>query len=222
MKVIIEGIDGVGKTTIIKAIEKELSNRKIQHQVIDEIEESPISEVLTKMLHEDPFFQGKKNFDTSVFESLLLAADHQYKQSCLNLNDNVVNIFDRDYPTILVYQERIMRNFYGDKINSFMPSFKNVVLFNNAPVDLLIYVQVPLQVSVDRVVNRSRRENEQFQQAQVQFLGDIKNDFEEKFLPMEKQRGTNILVLNGMDNPENNAQLVVNTIENISNSSMGD
>ena len=85
MKVIIEGIDGVGKTTIIKAIEKELSTRKIQHQVIDEIEESPISDVLTKMLHEDPFFQGKKDFDTSVFESLLLAADHQYKQSCLNL-----------------------------------------------------------------------------------------------------------------------------------------
>lgn len=222
MKVIIEGIDGVGKTTIIKAIEKELNNRKIQHQVIDEIEESPISDVLTKMLHEDPFFQGKKDFDTSVFESLLLAADHQYKQSCLNLNDNVVNIFDRDYPTLLVYQERIMRNYYGDKINSFMPSFKNVVLFNNAPVDLLIYVQVPLQVSVDRVVNRSRRENEQFKQAQVQFLRDIKNDFEETFLPMEKQRGTNILVLNGMDNPENNAQLIANAIENISNSSMGD
>ena len=222
MKVIIEGIDGVGKTTIIKAIEKELSTRKIQHQVIDEIEESPISDVLTKMLHEDPFFQGKKDFDTSVFESLLLAADHQYKQSCLNLNDNVVNIFDRDYPTLLVYQERIMRNFYGDKINSFMPSFKNVVLFNNAPVDLMIYVQVPLQVSVDRVVNRSRRENEQFKQAQIQFLKDIKNDFEERFLPMEKQRGTNILVLNGLDNPENNAQLVVNEIENISNSSMGD
>lgn len=222
MKVIIEGIDGVGKTTIIKAIEKELSTRKIQHQVIDEIEESPISDVLTKMLHEDPFFQGKKDFDTSVFESLLLAADHQYKQSCLNLNDNVVNIFDRDYPTLLVYQERIMRNVYGDKINSFMPSFKNVVLFNNAPVDLMIYVQVPLQVSVDRVVNRSRRENEQFKQAQIQFLKDIKNDFEERFLPMEKQRGTNILVLNGLDNPENNAQLVVNEIENISNSSMGD
>ena len=52
---------------------------------------------------------------------------------------------------------------------------------------------------------------------QNQFLKDIKNDFEERFLPMEKQRGTNILVLNGLDNPENNAQLVVNEIDDKEN-----
>lgn len=222
MKVIIEGIDGVGKTTIIKALENELKHRNLQYAVIDEIEESPISEVLTKMLHEDPFFQGNKDFDTSVFESLLLAADHQYKQSCLNLDNSIINIFDRDFPTILVYQERIMRDCYGDKINSFIPAFKNVVLFNNSPTDLMVYVHVPLDVSVNRVLNRSRRENEQYKAEEVSFLDNLKNDFEKSFIPEMTNRGMRILSINGLENPDINALIIVNEIEKIQTLQMGE
>ena len=117
---------------------------------IDELtQDSPISNILNKMLSDDPFFMLDKSFPTSIFESLLLAADMHYRQERYKYNDGF-NLYDRDFLSILAYQKQILKDDYSNYMDFYKP-FKEIVTFNLEPIDLLIYVHVPLDVSVSRL-----------------------------------------------------------------------
>lgn len=213
MKIVLEGIDGVGKTTIINALTQVLKQRSCDFRIIDEIEDSPISCVLAQMLKEDPFFRINGNGNFLPYATFLLLADHQYRQNVVNIRDDIINIFDRDYPTLIVYQQRLLKDFYKDKnISGLLNAIDECANFNIKPTDLIVYVSVPLDISVARVKARSRRESEQFERGEISFLQNTKKDFEEIFLPHEKEKGTNILHIDGTKNPIENANLIADTI----------
>lgn len=208
MNIIFEGIDGVGKTTIIDYLKKDLEKKKELVRYIDELtQDSPISEILGKMLSDDPFFMLDKTFPTSIFESLLLAADMHYRQERYKYNDGY-NLYDRDFLSILAYQKEILKEDYSNYRDFFEP-FKDIVLFNLKKIDLLVYVHAPIETSISRV---SSRDNIKFSEKQEQFLLSLKSSYEQDLIPgLEKQK-VKVLKLDGSDTPSHNVSKIYREI----------
>ena len=208
MNIIFEGIDGVGKTTIIDYLKKDLEKKKELVRYIDELtQDSPISEILGKMLSEDPFFMLDKKFPTSIFESLLLAADMHYRQEKYKYNDGF-NLYDRDFLSILAYQKEILQQDYNNYADFFNP-FKDIVLFNLKQIDLLVYVYAPIETSVSRV---SARDNINFSEKQEQFLLSLKRSYEQDLIPKLEKQKVKVLKLDGSDTPSNNVSKIYREI----------
>lgn len=208
MNIIFEGIDGVGKTTIIDNLKKDLESKNEIVRYVDELtQDSPISEILGKMLSDDPFFMLDKSFPTSVFESLLLAADMHYRQEKYKYNDGY-NLYDRDFLSILSYQREILKEDYKNYMDFYKP-FKEIVLFNLKPIDLLVYVHAPLEVSVSRV---AARDNIKFIQKQKDFLLCLKKSLEQELIPQLEKQKVKVLKLDGRDNPSKNISKIYGEI----------
>ena len=210
MNIIFEGIDAVGKTTLINKLKNylEISNKK--SQIIKEIEELPLKNVLTEMLNKDPFFNSKKNFKTSIYETFLLAADFFYKQEYFRGKKDIINIYDRDFLTILCYQKIILENEYSsNEINDFFDSFSNCLLFKLKKVDLLVYVYVPLEKSLERI---KERDNKILNEKEIKFLKLSKNRFEKELIPKLEKNNINIILINGEDSIENNINKIIKKI----------
>ena len=209
MNIIFEGIDGVGKTTIINELTDDLVKKNEVVRYVDELtQDSPISDILNKMLSDDPFFMLDKNFPTSVFESLLLAADMHYRQEKYKYTDGY-NLYDRDFLSILSYQKEILKKDYINYMDFYEP-FKKIVLFNLKPIDLLVYVHAPLETSVARVAKRDKRES---LESQRQFLASLKKSLEEELIPGLEEQSINILKLNGNDSPKNNVLKIYRALD---------
>lgn len=208
MNIVFEGIDGVGKTTVIDCLKKDLEKKKEIVRYIDELtQDSPISEILNKMLSDDPFFMLDKGFPTSIFESLLLAADMHYRQEKYKYTDGY-NLYDRDFLSILSYQKEILKGDYENYMDFYKP-FKEVVLFNLKPIDLLVYVQAPLEVSVSRV---AKRDNIDFLENQRKFLQSLKTSLETELIPQLENQNVKVLKLDGRDNPYQNVSKIYKEI----------
>lgn len=208
MNIIFEGIDGVGKTTIIDGLKRDLEERKELVRYVDELtQDSPISEILGKMLSDDPFFMLDKSFPTSIFESLLLAADMHYRQERYKYNDGY-NLYDRDFLSILSYQREILKGDYENYMDFYRP-FKEIILFNLKPVDLLVYVHAPIEVSVARVAKRDKIE---FIDKQKQFLLSLKNSLERELIPELERHKVRVLRLDGRENPIDNVSKIYGAI----------
>lgn len=208
MNIIFEGIDGVGKTTIIDNFKQDLENKNEIVRYVDELtQDSPISDILGKMLSDDPFFMLDNSFPTSIFESLLLAADMHYRQEKYKYNDGY-NLYDRDFLSILTYQKQILKSDYNNFMDFYKP-FKEIVLFNLKPIDLLVYVHAPLEVSVSRVASRDKRE---FLESQKQFLLSLKNAYEQELIPELEEQKIKVLKLDGREAPSNNISKIYREI----------
>lgn len=208
MNIIFEGIDGVGKTTVINSLKKDLEQKGEIVRYVDELtQDSPISETLGKMLSDDPFFMLDKSFPTSIFESLLLAADMHYRQEKYKYNDGY-NLYDRDFLSILSYQREILRADYKNYMDFFKP-FKEIVLFNLKPIDLLVYVHAPLEVSIERVAARDKIE---LLENQIEFLSSLKSSLEEELLPELESQSVKVLRLDGRNAPGHNVEQIYREI----------
>lgn len=208
MNIVFEGIDGVGKTTVIDSLKKDLEAKKEIVRYVDELtQDSPISDILNKMLSDDPFFMLDKGFPTSIFESLLLAADMHYRQEKYKYNDGY-NLYDRDFLSILSYQKEILRDDYENYMDFYRP-FKEIVLFNLKPIDLLVYIHAPLEVSVSRV---AKRDNIEFVENQRKFLQALKTSLESELIPQLEKQNVKVLKLDGTDKPYKNVSKIYKEI----------
>ena len=209
MNIIFEGIDGVGKSTIIDTMKNDLEKKNEIVRYIDEItQDSPISDILNKMLSDDPFFNLAQSFPTSIFESLLLVADMHYRQEKYKYNDGF-NLYDRDFLSILSYQKEILKGDYPNYMDFYIP-FKEIVMFNLKPIDLLVYVHAPLEVSVQRV---AKRDNIEFVESQRKFLQSLKDALELDLIPELEKQNINILKLDGRETPEKNLSKIYGGIK---------
>ena len=203
MNIIFEGIDGVGKTTIIKELEKDLKQKGELVRFIDELtEDSPITETLTQMLSVNPFFSLNQGFPTAAYESLLLAADLHYRQERYRYSDGF-NLYDRDFLSILNYQREILKEDYPTNYMDFYEPFKKIVMFNLKPVDLLVYVHTPIEVSLERA---SIRDQKEFLEKQKSFLLTLKQAYETELIPELEHQKVKVLKLDGRNDKKDNVK----------------
>ena len=208
MNIVFEGIDGVGKTTVIDSLKKDLEEKEEIVRYVDELtQDSPISDILNKMLSDDPFFMLDKGFPTSILESLLLAADMHYRQEKYKYDDGF-NLYDRDFLSILSYQKEILKEDYSNYMDFYRP-FKEIVLFNLKPIDLLVYIHAPLEVSVSRV---AKRDNIEFIESQRKFLQALKTSLESELIPQLEKQNVKVLKLDGRDKPYQNVSKIYKEI----------
>lgn len=209
MNVIFEGISGVGKTTILERLNSYFDNDLI---IIGDLEyETPIKSVLTKMVQQSPFMNENESFNTSIYESLLLAANHHYVQEKLRDSDKIC-VYDRDFLSLLVYQKFLIQNEYSNW-EEIYDIYRKIVLFNLKKVDLLVYVEAPLDISVKRT---EIRDNRKYSFNDIELLKSFKKEYE--ILLEELKNYMNIIRLNGLDAVEDNVQKLVRNIKSLERS----
>lgn len=211
MNIIFEGIDAVGKSTLINNLKLHFDKENINARVIKEIEESPLNEILSKMLKEDPFFNSKIDFKTSIYETFLLAADFFYKQEYFREESKFINIYDRDFFTVLCYQKLIIEKEYGERANEFFESFTNCLMFDLKNIDLFVYMKVPLELSFKRIEDR---DNYILNDEQKKYLKKAKERFENELIPRLKSQNINIIEVDGQESLEHKIQYILKRMKN--------
>lgn len=211
MNIIFEGIDAVGKSTLINNLKLHFDKENINARVIKEIEESPLNEILSKMLKEDPFFNSKSHFKTSIYETFLLAADFFYKQEYFREESKFINIYDRDFFTVLCYQKLIIEKEYGERANEFFESFTNCLMFDLKNIDLFVYMKVPLELSFKRIEDR---DNYILNDEQKKYLKKAKERFENELIPRLKSQNINIIEVDGQESLEDKIQYILKRMKN--------
>lgn len=205
MNVIFEGLSGVGKTTVMEEVCKELETNNIPYEAIgDLLYETPIKNVLLEMVSKDPLMNANEKFNTSLYESLLLAANHHYVQEKLR-GSNKICLYDRDFLSLLAYQKVLIDNEYknGDEIYDI---YKKLVLLNLKTVDYIFYIETPLDILVERT---EKRDNRIFSDDDISSLIKIK----ERYLIEIEDFKDKVVFLNGEDTIENNKEKVLNYIK---------
>lgn len=207
MNVIFEGISGVGKTTLINKLKSMLDPDDTI--VIEDLEyDTPIKTVLQDMVQESPLMQNHEKFKTSIYESLLLAANHHYIQEKLRLT-NKICLYDRDFLTLLVYQKYLIQEEYPNWEEIF-DVYKKIVLLNLKSIDLLIYIDMPLNVAV---TNTEKRDGRKFSENDIRMLKLFRQDYEQILMDLKNEML--ILKLNGLNDVERNSNEIYNAISRV-------
>ena len=204
MNIIFEGVNGSGKTTVIDAFRNDLNEKNMKYEYVsDLVYETPLTPVLEYMFKSGVFLNMKENFKTSLFESLVLAANHHYIQEKLR-NSDIINIYDRDFISVLAYQKDIIKNEYSNW-KEFYESFRNIMLFELKNVDLLTYISIPTEENIRRTENR---DNRKFSQQEIELLFKLKENMEEEIKIFHELSGTEILYLDGREDSKVNVEKI--------------
>lgn len=209
MNLVFEGINGSGKTTIIEGVRNELDSRQIPyHYISDLVYQTPLTPVLKKMLEGDVFLELNEQFETSLYESLILAANHHYIQEKMR-NVSSVKLFDRDYISVLAYQKEFIQKGY-ENWESFYQAFREIMLFELKSIDLLVYVSVPFLENVKRTEKRDHRT---LDTDELRKLYALRENMESEIKRIENQ--TPILHLNGMEEVSHNVEKIKRKVLNL-------
>lgn len=211
MNIIFEGVNGSGKTTIVKGFLADLKLHQIDYKYVsDLVYDTPLKPVLEMMFQESVFLEMDSSFKTSLFESLVLAANHHYIQEQLR-NSNVLNIYDRDFISVLAYQKDIIKKEYNDWEKFYKP-FKDILLFNLKEVDLLTYVSIPTEENIRRTEMRDSRK---FSLSEIEMLHLLKKNMEEEIKVISIERNIPLLYLDGMCAVDENVNKINETIKTL-------
>lgn len=204
MNIIFEGISGSGKTTTINALCEELKRRDISYENVGDLEyETPIKQVLLDMVNKNTLMKEGYNFKTSIYESLLLAANHHYVQEKLR-NKKDICIYDRDYISVLAYQKEIMKAEY-ENWQEIYDAYRKIMLFDLKKVDYVVYMKVPFEVSLERTQQRDGRE---MAQEDVEMLKHIEHNMKKEIEKLNN--GRNVIYLDGTKYVRENVNHILN------------
>lgn len=193
MNIIFEGINGTGKTSIIDELEKIMLANKLEVCKISEINEiSPLAGALEEMCKYDTFLRMKKSYNTVLTESLILAADYHYIQEYAR-DKKGYKIFDRDIFTQIVYQKYLIEMVYGEN-NDFFEAWEKCMKFNMKKIDVVIYVEAPFEVCLERT---EKRENRCLDEEQRKMMKDLYCLQKEYIIEYTKEKNIPLVLLDG-------------------------
>lgn len=204
MNIAFEGVNGSGKTTIINSLKNDFDKEKIEYKYVSDLKyDTPLKPVLEMMVKDSVFAELKNEFKTSIFESLVFAANHHYIQEQLR-NEKGIILYDRDYISVLGYQKGIIQKEYIDW-EKFYNAFREIMLFELKKLDLLVYVSVPIEENVRRT---ELRDNRKYTTEDINLLLKLRNNVEEEVKIAQEQYNIPTLYLDGMEDPKENIKVI--------------
>ncbi len=146
--VVIEGIDGSGKTTIIKKLSEKLNELKIKHIITNEPTSSPIGKLCRTYL--------KSPDSIPQVDALLFAADrieHYSYKIKTKLTEGFTVISDRYKYSSIVYQSLgEVKMSWLEEINSHVPE-----------ADIVYYIDISPEEAMERLTKQNRVVKEKFE-----------------------------------------------------------
>ena len=217
MNIIFEGVDASGKTTLIRELQGYLNYKGINNQVVADVKEpTPLLPVFQQMFSTN-FLEVEANFKTSIYQTLLFACSHFYVQE-QNRENKHITIYDRDIFTLLSYQKELIRQEYPDNYEHFFNSFRKMMMFENKPIDLLVYVHIPLEENIRRKIGRDGIE---FSDRERETLAIFKRNMEEEIKSfLNKNPNVEFLSLDGRISPEENCLKLIESISKVKNKNL--
>lgn len=204
MNIAFEGVNGSGKTTIINSLKNDFDKEKLEYKYVSDLKyDTPLKPVLEMMVKDSVFAELKNEFKTSIFESLVFAANHHYIQEQLR-NEKGIILYDRDYISVLGYQKGIIQKEYIDW-EKFYNAFREIMIFELKKLDLLVYVSVPIEENVRRT---ELRDNRKYTNADIDLLLKLRSNVEEEVKIAQEQYNIPTLYLDGMKEPEENIKVI--------------
>lgn len=178
----VEGIDGSGKSTFIKALGAELSKANIANLVTKQPGATPLGHLLREII------MKKEVPINSQAEFLMFAADRSQQVEDIikpALDKGEIVLCDRTGDSSLVYQG------YVRGLNTDMISTVNSWVMQGVTPSLTFYVQLDVQTAFDRVFKR-QEELTQFEKEKEGFMQKVKDGFEDLY-----KNNQNVVYLDG-------------------------
>ncbi len=194
----LEGIDGSGKSTLARNLHMHASSHGFDALLTREPGASGLGKKLRTILQEKEVNVGSKA------EFLLFAADRSQHFDELvipALQQKKLIISDRMADSSLVYQG------YGRGLPKDLIQTVNAWAMNNLKPDITIYVQVPIEIALQRVTKR-KESLTSFEKEKVEFIERLVQGFETIF----KNR-TDVIMVDGQKAPEEVAQDAYNKMQ---------
>jgi len=147
--IVLEGTDGSGKSTQLKLLSKYLKNKGIETYCTCEPTESPIGALLRACL------TGRLETDEHTIAALFAADRLDHIHNSVNgiekkLNEGVTVLCDRFYLSSLAYNGGLVSDDWVYELNR--PAMQSL------HPDLTLFLDVPVEVSMNRVDNRGETE----------------------------------------------------------------
>lgn len=175
--VVLEGIDGAGKTTVAERIELELQAQGIELTRTREPTQSEAGQAVRRILS-DPEHDP-------VSEALLFAADHATHTAWLReqLSKGKLVLSDRYSTSWLVYQSLTLRSVWPEQ-STLTPRewLDHVVAPLELSPDLVLLLDLPVEAAMARMGGRGEQA-EKFEEAA--FLEEVR----EAYLQLARERG---------------------------------
>ena len=183
----VEGIDGSGKSTLANNLKKLLLKKEIPTLLTYEPGDSEIGKQLRSMLQERPTPISDKT------EYLLYAADRaQHFENLIipALKEKKMIISDRLHDSSVAYQG------HGRGLDLELINKVNHWAMQGVEPDLTLYIQLPIEIAVDRLKKRKGRPTS-IEQEKETFTKKVINGFETIFA-----NRTNVLTLDGQQDQQ--------------------
>ncbi|MFH1223930.1 MAG: dTMP kinase [Pseudomonadota bacterium] len=193
----IEGIEGVGKTTQLKLLEKYLTEQKIKHISTREPGGVPFAETMRKvLLHEEI---------APMTELLLYEAarsEHFEKIVQPALQRGNVVICDRFIDATIAYQG------YGRGIDTELIDTLNRIATSGRKPDVTFFIDIPVKMAFERLKQRGT-EPDKFEKLSHDFYERVRSGY----LTIHKKEPNRVIVIDGSGSPEATHKLITDKIK---------
>ncbi len=158
-----EGQDGCGKTTLINEVAYLLESSGYQVHPVDEFSTSHFGEYIIDTLLGDKFLRVKRGNKTSLTQVFAILADFMYLteyEIVPHLENGGIVLKDRFIDTQIACQlPTLLEEYEMDEEETYM-WFKDLLRITPVIPDLTFYIDVPLDVRIERIRRRDRKVRE--------------------------------------------------------------
>lgn len=214
--IVIEGIDGSGKSTQVKKIKDMFFDMDLPVHITRECTDNPIGKLLR-----DLYLPGKRKCDERVINMLYAAdrLDHitNEENGMLHYLENGVNVVsDRYYLSSLAYDTY---SYVGT--SDYYPALRDIANRNRVNMDLLtpdvtIYIDVYPEVASERI-QKARGNEEITIYENLDKLNKIYKSYKLAIDFLHQDRGENIRIVDGMFSQDiitQNIKSIINSVLN--------